>query len=124
MKMSRYRINSRFNSARARYTAAVWAAGPLPMITTLLCIPLVACVLTGLFCFWRVAVAARVIPAPPERKEKSPRRKAEENSLTVLIVSRDISLMQIQFTNSFERQLIKYTIKPEVFALVVNVLIS
>jgi hypothetical protein len=84
IELKRYDV--RFSSARARYTAAVCAAGPLPMITTLLCIFLLLrpAVLAGVFCFCSVAAAAMEIPAPLERKEKRPRRKAEENSLTIV----------------------------------------
>jgi hypothetical protein len=84
---------SRFNSALARYTAAVCAAGPLPIMTTLLCIPLAVLLarrlpfpVTGLLlCFCKPAAAAIETPAVDDRNEKKLRRKAEENSLTVFL---------------------------------------
>jgi hypothetical protein len=83
----------RFSSALARYTAAVCAAGPLPIMTTLLCIPLAVLLarrlpfpVTGLLlCFCKPAAAAIETPAVEDRNEKKPRRKVEENSLTAFV---------------------------------------
>jgi hypothetical protein len=72
----------------------VCAAGPLPIITTLLCIPLAALprrrllvpgtvAVEGVLFFWKLAAAAIDKPVVEERKEKKPRRKDEENSLTM-----------------------------------------
>jgi hypothetical protein len=64
-------------------------------MTTLLCIPLVLLLgrrlpfpltVAGLLFFWNVAAAAIEIPAVDERKEKKPRRKLEENSLTEAVL--------------------------------------
>ena len=75
-------VHSRFSSARARYTAAVWAAGPEPMMTTLLCMlrfPRVCNSLgDGAFVLEIVAAAATESPVMPERRL---RLKYEENSL-------------------------------------------
>jgi hypothetical protein len=61
-------------------------------MTTLLCIPLAGLLArrlpfptTGLLrCFCEPAAAAIEIPAADDRNEKKPRRKFEENSLTVV----------------------------------------
>lgn len=63
--------------------AAVWAAGPEPMMTTLLCIVRERA-MTGAgavgFCFVREAAATRGSPELLLRREAE-RRKAEENTL-------------------------------------------
>lgn len=81
-QLKHLRENSRFNSARAKYTAAVCAAGPLPMITTLLCIPLAALprrrlpvpgtvTVEGVVFFWKLAAAAIDNPVVEERREET-----------------------------------------------------